>query len=378
MAATFHRRSFLAGAMLAPWLLQRAKAARGADATAASPLLDIHIHLFGIGDNASGCLISKEITEKPTFQLLKSMLHLPDRAKTLDESYVLALAEQLENSGLQKGVILAQDAVYNRQGKPDWARTHFYIPNDYLLQVTARYPQWMIPCVSINPDRADALDELHRCVQKGARILKIHPPIQGVDLADKKHTRFFRRCAELQVLVMVHTGHEHSSPIVDAGLASPLKLELALDQGCTVVACHCGTGRPEDHPDMLPDFLAMARKYERLWGDTSVLGGFGRARDFLRLLDDQPVRDRLLHGSDFPFPSVPLGFIGRLSAVEAGRLQAISNILQQDLALKEALGIGRASAERAYRLVMQTMPHEPLAQQSCHRRRLFHRCRRRR
>ena len=209
---------------------------------------------------------------------------------------------------MQKGLILAQDAVYDQHGEPDWARTPFYVPNDYLFEIVARYPQWMLPCVSINPDRKDALAELERCVAKGARALKIHPPIQGVDLADKKHTRFFQRCAALKTVVLVHTGHEHSSPIIDVGLANPRKLELALDQGCTVVACHCGTGRQGDRPDMLPDFLAMMRQYTNLWGDTSVLGGFGRSRDFLRLLDDKPACERLLHGSDFPFPAIPMAF----------------------------------------------------------------------
>jgi uncharacterized protein len=348
-----NRRSALLTLLATPWLARQAAATPPKETPKLRPTLDIHIHLFGIGDNNSGCRLSKEITEKPTFQLLKKMLRLQERAKTLDEGYVLALAEQLQASGLQKGVILAQDAVYGSDGKPDWAKTHFYVPNDHLLKVVARYPRWMIPCVSINPDRRDALNELNRCYQQGARILKIHPPIQGVDLADKKHTRFFRRCAELKMLVMVHTGHEHSAPIIDVRLASPSKLQLALDEGCTVIACHCGTGRREDHPDMLPDFLALARKFENLWGDTSILGSFGRERDFLRLLADKPVLDRLLHGSDFPFPSVPLAFAKTIGAVTALALQSIPNTLQQDLALKNALGIGRASAERAYHLVAQ-------------------------
>jgi uncharacterized protein len=356
MHVKINRRKALLGIATAPWLMHPAAAALGEESPKADPLLDIHVHLFGIGDSPSGCRLSKEITKKPTFQLLEKMFNLRGRAKTLDEGFVLFLAEQLRESGLQKGVILAQDAVYDSQGKPDWAKTHFYIPNDYLFQVTAQYPRWMIPCVSINPARRDALPELDRCHEKGARILKIHPPIQGVDLADKKHVPFFRRCAELKMLVMVHTGHEHSSPIVDAGLAGPLKLESALDQGCTVIACHCGTGRPTDRPDMLPDFLAMAKKHENLWGDTSILGSYGRQRDFLRLLDNKEILGRLLHGSDFPFPSVPLGFAKKIGRIQALSLQLLSNVLQQDFALKQALGIGRASAERAYRLVMQGRP----------------------
>jgi predicted TIM-barrel fold metal-dependent hydrolase len=280
---------------------------------------------------------------------LLKFLRIEKRAKTLDEGYVLALAEQVEQSGFEQALIYAQDAVYDRAGKPDWGRTPVYVPNDYLFKTVARYPKRMMPCVSINPDRRDAVAELERCVQKKARVLKIHPPIQGVDLADKKHTRFFQRCAALKTVVMVHTGHEHASPIFNSGLANPRKLELALDQGCTVVACHCGTGRSGDQPDMLPDFLAMVRKHKNLWGDTAVLGGLGRAKDFLRLLDDKVARERLLHGSDFPFPAVPMGFAEKIGMAKALRLQAMGNLLRQDYELKEALAIGRASAERAYR-----------------------------
>jgi predicted TIM-barrel fold metal-dependent hydrolase len=309
--------------------------------------------LFGTGDNGSGCRLSKATSEGHLFKYLAQNLRLRERATTLDEGYVLALAEQVEKSGLDKAVILAQDAVYDHRGKPDWDKTHFYIPNDYLFQVVARYPERMIPCVSINPQRADAIAELERCAAKGAVALKIHPPTQGVDLSDKKHTEFFRRCAHFKMVVMVHTGHEHSAPVVDIGLANPRKLELALDQRCTVVACHCGTGWKSDRPDMLPDFLAMVRQYKNLWGDTSVLGSAGRVRDVSRLLADGEAKNRLLHGSDFPFPATPLAFAGTLGILKAASLQAVENLIEQDFALKDALGVGRACAERAYRLICE-------------------------
>jgi len=313
--------------------------------------LDIHLHLFGTGDSGSGCRLSKTTSEGWSFRILARKLRIYGRAATLDEGYVLALAEQLENSGLDKGVILGQDAVYDSSGRPDWRKTHFYVPNDYVFAVAARFPRRMIPCVSVNPLRGDAVDELERCATRGARVLKIHPPTQGVDLLEKRHTPFFRRCAELKVVVMVHTGHEHSAPICGAALGNPRKLALALDEGCTVVACHCGTGWPTDRPDMLPDFLAMVREYKNLWGDTSVLGSLGRVRDVPRLLADSEAKDRLLHGSDFPFPATPLTFACRLGLRKAARLQAIKNLVQRDYALKDALGFGRASAERAHRLI---------------------------
>lgn len=138
-------------------------------------------------------------------------------------------------------------------------------------------------------------------------------------------------------------------------------LERALDEGCTVVACHCGTGWWWDRPDMLPDFLLMLRRHRNLWGDTAVLGSAGRVRDFLRLLADHGAQDRLLHGSDFPFPSFPLVFATALGAKRAIALQRLRNWMQQDLALKEALGIGRASAERAHRLICgEASPASPM------------------
>ena len=287
MSTKITRRTVLAGAVAAPWLAGQAVSAEAKVPQPPAPRMDCHVHLFGKGDNRSGCRLSKKIIEGDAFQLLAKLLRLRERAKTLDEGYVLALAEQLKKSGLKMGLIYAQDAVYDRAGKPDWAKTAVYVPNGYLFQVVQRYREWMMPCVSINPNRRDAVAELERCVHKGASVLKIHPPIQGVDLADKKHTKFFKRCANLKTVVMVHTGHEHSAPIFDSGLASPRKLELALDQGCTVVACHCGTGRSDDKPDMLPDFLAMVRKHKNLWGDTAVLCSFGRERDFFRLVEDK-------------------------------------------------------------------------------------------
>jgi uncharacterized protein len=317
--------------------------------------IDIHVHLFGTGDSGSGCRLSKTGAKGLLFRFLSHKLRLRGRAPTLDESYVLALAEQIRESGLAKAVVLAQDAVYDARGKVDWHRTHFYVPNDYLLQVTARYPEIMIPCVSINPQRADALDALERCAAGGARILKIHPPMQSVDVADRKYAPFFYRCATLGVIVMVHTGHEHMAPALNADLASPRKLELALEEGCTVVACHCGTGCWWDRPQMLPDFVRMMHRYKNLWGDTAILGNPSRVGDFLRLLSHTECHDRLLHGSDFPFPSFPLAFAPTLGLKEAIAVQRIRNWMAQDLALKKSLSIGRQSAEHAFRLIAETV-----------------------
>jgi hypothetical protein len=129
-------------------------------------------------------------------------------------------------------------------------------------------------------------------------------------------------------------------------------LELSLELGCTVVACHAGTGWESDEPDMLPEFLLMLKRYPKnLYGDTSVLGTSGRVRDFGRLLEAPAAAERLVHGSDFPFLVSPKAFVKRIGQPTVDRLTKEPSWIKKDFGLKEALGVGMASALRGHRLV---------------------------
>ncbi|MHC4401572.1 MAG: amidohydrolase family protein [Planctomycetota bacterium] len=313
--------------------------------------LDIHVHLAGNGDAGSGCRLSTRFADRVVFKVLMRRMRVWERAQTFDEGYVLAVAELLRDSSLDKGAVMGLDAVYHRNGKPDWRNTHVYVPNDYVFEVVSRYPDVMVPCVSVNPDRADAIDELERCVEKGARGLKLLGPSQGIDLADKRHTEFFLRCAERNVVLIIHTGCEHTIPVLDNRLGHPGKLELALDQGCTVVACHCATNLPWENPKTLPEYLKLLRKYPNLWGDTAGLSWLVRSGDFRRLRRDDLAVERLVHGSDFPVPPHALPFLPDIGLANLRRVRRIQNPLTKDLALKTALGVGQAAAERAYQLL---------------------------
>jgi len=278
------------------------------------------------------------------------------RASTFDEGYVQALASHVMSSCLDKCVIMAFDAVYDCRGRRDWSRTHLFVPNDYVFAVTARYPHRMVPCVSINPDRADNIDELERCVASGARGVKILPPTQGVDLARREHVPFFCRCAELDVPLIVHTGSEHAVPVLDSHLGHPRKLSLALECGCRVVACHCGTTYRWEHPDWFVDFLAMLDEYPNLWGDTAAMCSFWGRDETLLVTRHPRAIDRVVHGSDYPLPPMPIAFRRSLSPPCVRQLRRISNPLSKDLASKQALGFGRASAERGYQLLFGARP----------------------
>jgi predicted TIM-barrel fold metal-dependent hydrolase len=311
--------------------------------------LDLHTHLFGDGSGGSGMRISAAVRQSPTFETLIRALGIAGEPD-LDAAYLRCLVEQAKWSGLDRVVLLGQDGVYKEDGTPDDLLTSFLTPNDDVFAACAAHPDLLVPCPSINPDRRDAIAELDSCVARGARVLKIHPPIQRVDVSDPRHRPFFRACARHDILVMVHTGHEHSAPIFDIDLANPRRLEQALAAGCRVVACHAGSGRTTDEPDFVPDFVEMTRRHEKLFGDTSILCTPGRERDLLRLLAVPHVRERLVHGSDFPFPSVPAGFADQIGQHRANELTSDRNFLRRDLQLKRALGLDR-SVTRAAQLL---------------------------
>ena len=346
------RRAFLGagGAALGAGALWEALAPAAPAREPKPPVIDCHVHLFGVGDGGSGCFLSPRQQAHPNFALLKALLGIRGDAP-MDEQYVGALLAMLRASSLHKAVLFAQDGRYDAAGRFDRDATSVYVPNDWVLTVCARDPARLIPCASINPLRADALDELERVAARGVRILKIHPPIQAVDPGEPRFARFYQRCADLRVIVTVHTGPEHQAEITSTQHCSPARLQLALEQGCTVIAAHSGMSNFFDPEDFFADLLAMVRRHPRLWCETAVLGTLGRFRCIPRLLSEPEIVARLVHGSDFPFPALGLIHAHRLKPGTTLALCAEPNLIERDYRLKLALGVPPEAFERAATLL---------------------------
>jgi hypothetical protein len=338
------RRAFLAGGLALSSCGQPRRSAP------ASPVIDLHVHLVGIGDGGSGCYLSPTQTRHVNFAFLRRLLGIHG-AEDLDRAYLERLAAEVRTSSVDRVVLLAQDGRYDAQGRLDLQRTHFYVPNDYLFAAVAEHPTLFVPCASINPKRPDALDELDRCAELGARLVKVHPPTQDVDPADPSFRPFYRRLAELRVLLMVHTGTEHSSPVVGFEYCDPARLELALGEGTTVVAAHSGFGSFLDGRSFFPSMIEMVRRHPRLYCDTSVLASLFRWRCLPELLEAEEVLARVVHASDWPFPANPLVFWNRLAPARLASLVEERNLLERDLRLKWALGLPEACFTRGARLL---------------------------
>lgn len=328
-------------------------------------VIDGHAHLFGDAGwppvHKQTCGLSSAQKANPSYGLLTKLLQLPPTG-ALNELYVEALVRQAREArgalGSFRVVLLAQDCRYTAAGEPDWVNSSVYVPNEHLFGVVARYPDLFIPCPSINPQRQDWEAELDYCLAQGTRVLKIHPPTQAVNPGDPQFSAFYRKCAEQGMRIMVHTGAEHSAPIASKTLGDPRLLQLALDEGCTVIAAHTGTKAFFNPPaeDHFPDFVALSAKHPRLYADTAVLGSQFRWRCIPEIVRTPSVLPRMIHASDWPFPSNALVFWNRLHPFALVGLMGEKNLFLRDLRLKQALGLPEESFGRMAQVLA---PDEP-------------------
>ncbi|HUG81992.1 MAG TPA: amidohydrolase family protein [Bryobacterales bacterium] len=294
--------------------------------------------------------MSEDQKRRLNFRFFLRLLHLSENGR-MDQDYLDFLVAQLRNSSVEKAVLLAQDSRYDAQGRPDYEHTSFYVPNEYLFDVCKRFPRLFIPCVSINPKRRDAIDELDRCAERGARVLKIHPPIQNVDPGEDRFRPFYRRCAETGIIVMVHTGMEHAAETVGDSYSNPTRLAAALEEGCTVVAAHTGTAAFFDKESFFPHMISMLDRFPRLYYDTSIMASMFRWRTLPRLLEMPQVLARAIHASDYPFPSNAVVHWNRLSSATTLALASERNLLERDYRLKKAIGLPKEVFERGAKLL---------------------------
>jgi len=328
------------------------------------PPIDAHVHIVGNGLGGSGCWLRVGTWHRP---LAAFMLHhigvgVSMRAPGFDEAYANHLAKLVRESSLGAAVILAQDEVYDEAGqKLNFGS--FYVPNDYVLQLAREHPEFL-PAVSIHPGRADALNELDRCLEAGAVMLKLLPNCHNVDCNAARYRKFWERMAEARLPLLAHTGGEHTVPVVQKRFSDPRTLRLPLECGVTVIAAHSGTKSGLTDPDYFEDFCDMLTEYPNLYGDTSAFNVPIRGRH-VRACLEAGVTERLVHGSDYPVPvyghwAWAQRFIGWN---DFRRCERLTNVLERDYQLKVAMGFSEEYFTRVHSLLRRTAAVERLGVQ---------------
>jgi predicted TIM-barrel fold metal-dependent hydrolase len=305
-------------------------------------IIDCHVHVAATEPHGR---MSAQLQGTLPFRFMQWRLGMCGTEPQKERALAAKLAQEIAATPrLDAAVVLAFDAVYDADGAMNVRDTHLYVTNDYVADLARRNHQMRFGC-SVHPYRPDAVAELERCVAKGAVLCKWLPNTQGMNPSDARCIPFYDALAHHRLPLLSHTGGETSLPTIDASVADPMLLVPALQRGVTVIAAHCGTRSKPWEPDYVPQFVRLAKEYERFYGDTSALNLPTRWYAYRAVLNDEPVRRKLIHGSDWPIlPIPPPGRVGAGAAVE---LMTDMNWLRRDVRTKEMLGFDDAYWARA-------------------------------
>ncbi|MEE9355265.1 MAG: amidohydrolase family protein [Methylococcaceae bacterium] len=308
-------------------------------------IIDAHVHVAGIGAKGSGCFISEDISSsyKLDYYLQSFNVSREELESKGDQVVVQKLATLLKQSKtVQAAVVLALDGVVDDQGQLDLSQSEIYIPNDFVSRETSRFANLYFGA-SINPYRNDALKRLDQVKQQGAKLIKWIPSIQNIDPADEKIIPFYQKMKKLGLPLLSHTGKERSFTKSKDDLADPLRLELPLKLGVTVIAAHVATTGSTQGQDNVERIMPLFDKYPNLYADVSTLTQINKLGYFDQILPDQRVKGRLIYGSDFPLINTllvsPYFFPLNLTFQEMNRIANIPNVWDRDVALKQSLGM---------------------------------------
>lgn len=312
-------------------------------------IVDMHIHIVGAGDGGTGCHLSRDMRRSFTFRSLIRLLRV-ERAEALDAAVREQTVHWIGTAGLDAAVLLAQDAVRDEGGRPLWLKTPFYTPNEYVASICRESPSLFFGA-SVHPARPDALQEIDRCAELGAVLLKIHPVIYGIDLRDPAFGAYFRHAASLGLPVLIHCGLINALFPRKRHAGDPPVLRQALDVGATVIAAHAGRATPITHPETLAQLREMMAEYPHLYADTAALAQPFMIRCLRDILADDLWRSRLVHGSDFPVPPVAVPLTSGLSAGACWSLLREPNPILRDVRIKQAMGCPDEIFARGWRLM---------------------------
>jgi predicted TIM-barrel fold metal-dependent hydrolase len=309
---------------------------------AGKTLIDCHVHLAALPDGGNGCYISPEMLKSPLFRFLLWKHQLsPSNPWEANRKYIDDLLSELRASRhVQKAVILGMDGVYDQNGRLNREQTDFLISNDYVLKTAQTHPEELLAGVSINPQRRDAIDEVHRCADAGAVLVKVLPNAKQFDPANPQYKPFYRALAERKLPFLSHVGYEFSLIGKDQSVGDPERLKVALDEGATVIAAHACSYGLILYEKFLPTLRDLVKRYPHFYADISALTLPNRLRMLLHLRQYPEIHERLLFGTDYPLSVFHIAAWGRVAIGTLRDMICTKNRFDRQVAVCRGLGLG--------------------------------------
>jgi uncharacterized protein len=166
----------------------------------------------------------------------------------------------------------------------------FRAPNDRTLAFAERSDGLLIPFVRLDLAE-EPIEEARRCLDRGARGIKLHPRAQGFLLNDERLAPVFELAAERRVPILIHGGRG-LPPIADHLAALTDRYPAA-----QLIIAHAG----------IADLAGLAARFSGKAGvffDTSVWSPVDLL-DFYRQIAPQQV----LYASDYPYGQQPASLL---------------------------------------------------------------------
>ncbi len=199
----------------------------------------------------------------------------------------------------------------------------FSAPNDRTLRHAARSNGLLVPFVRLDLD-ADPVAEATRCLDLGARGIKLHPRAQRFSVNDERLEPIFALAVERGVPILIHGGRG-LPPIADH-----LAALVRRHPGVRLIVAHAG----------IADMAGLAGHFAGVPGvyfDTSVWS----AIDLLDLFH-QVAPEQVVYASDYPYGRQPNSL---LLALRAARASGYDDEALRGLLGENALRIARGEAQ---------------------------------
>ncbi len=305
-------------------------------------LIDCHVHLAALPDGDNGCYISPKLLRSPLFRFLLWKHDLsPAHPRDTNRQYLNDLITELRASRhVSQAVLLGMDGFYDQTGLLNRQHTDFLVSNDYVFKTVKANPDIFLAGPSVNPQREDAIDEVHRCADAGAVLIKVLPNAQHFDPADRKYIPFYRALAQRKLPFLSHVGYEFSLIGKDQSLGDPERLRLALDEEVTVIAAHACSYGLMLYEKFLPTFQELRQRYPNFYADISALTQPHRMKMLLQLRHQPELQSRLFFGTDYPLSVFHVAAWGRVGLTTLRRMIRTKNRFDRQVEVCRGLGLG--------------------------------------
>ena len=188
-----------------------------------------------------------------------------------------------------------------------------YSDNAFVARLVREYPDRLMGYACVVPTEPDAKDQLRKAIETyGLKGLKLHPPLQRIDVDDKRLFPVYDLARALNLVVIFHAGWD--ATYRDEMRAS---VEMTINvvnnfPGLKLVAAHMGGLRIARDV-----FDRLAGKYE-LYFDTAYAADPWLDKGMFRDIIRRHGAEHILLGSDYPWhlPSMEIDLIKSLDIGE--------------------------------------------------------------